>query len=300
MSVRRRAFTLIELLVVIAIIAILLGLLLPAVQKVREAAARSSCANNLHQLGVACHLYHDANQSLPPGYAATAAYADTTPGWGWGVYLLPYLEQTNVYNQLNLSQPIPGQAAAQTRLTVFLCPSDVPSGGAFAVSDATLVPLGFVAPSSYAASCGSDASEVDDAVCNGIFYRNSRVRFVQITDGTSSTILLGDRAWTDTKGTWVGVPGGSITQPGPLNPWQTTVGPGAALVLAHANWINIKTDADGGLDDFSSRHTGGVNLLFADGSVHFVASITVDGPRRYAFRALGTRDAGDSPAGLDY
>src|SRR5438067_9733632 len=151
-SVRARwqAFTLIELLVVIAIIAILIGLLLPAVQKVREAAARLECQNNLKQIGLACHSYHDANGGLPPGYLATAAYPDTYPGWGWATFLLPYLEQDNLYKQLNLSAGVATEPAIRTVVKLYLCPSDSVPPSPFPVVNATLTPLCSAAPSSYA------------------------------------------------------------------------------------------------------------------------------------------------------
>src|SRR5208282_5978592 len=130
---------LVELLVVIAIIAILIGLLLPAVQKVREAASRTKCQNNMKQIGLALHAYHDANQSLPPGYSASGAYVngatDTSPGWAWGAYILPYLEQNSLYQQFNLTQPVQNSAAIETLVKTFVCPSDVGATGPFALTD---------------------------------------------------------------------------------------------------------------------------------------------------------------------
>jgi prepilin-type N-terminal cleavage/methylation domain-containing protein/prepilin-type processing-associated H-X9-DG protein len=297
----RSGFTLIELLVVIAIISVLIGLLLPAVQKVREAAARTQCLNNLKQIGLACHAYHDANNGLPPGYTATAASPATTPGWGWAAYLLPYIEQQNLYQQINFRQPVETQAAIQNIIKVYLCPSDIPPTGPFAVTDATFGTVCMAAPSSYAATCGDDYSDVDDPTGNGIFYRNSHTRFTDITDGTSNTTMIGERAWSQSKGIWAGSPNNAVLLPGLMNTWQSTTAPAPCLVLAHNNWINITTDSDGGLDDFSSNHTGGANLLFADGSVRFIRSITSDyyGPLHLAYMAMGTRAGGDSTAGVE-
>ena len=134
----------------------------------------------------------------------------------------------------------------------------------------------------------------------GIFYRNSRTRLTDITDGTSQTVMIGDRAWVDSKCMWAGAPSGAVMQPGPRNSWQMATGPAPCLVLAHNNYINIKTDADGGLDDFSGYHTGCVNLLLADGSVHIFRSIMGDGQERHDFWALGTRSGGEVIQVLDY
>jgi prepilin-type processing-associated H-X9-DG protein/prepilin-type N-terminal cleavage/methylation domain-containing protein len=296
----RGAFTLIELLVVIAIIGTLIGLLLPAVQKVREAAARIQCQNNLKQIGLACHAYHDAYQVLPPGYTATATYPATSPGWGWAAYLLPYIEQQNLYQQIDFTKPVETQAAIKTVISVYLCPSDIPPTGPFAVTDATFGTICMAAPSSYAASCGDDYTDVDDPTGSGIFYRNSRTRLTDITDGTSNTVMIGERAWVNAQGIWAGAPNNAVFRPGPRNTWQSTTAPAPCLVLAHNNWINITTDADGGLDDFSSQHPGGANILFADGSVRFVYSITSDyyGPIHLGWMALGTRAAGDMTNGV--
>ncbi len=296
----RSGFTLIELLVVIAIIAILIALLVPAVQKVREAAARLQCENNLKQIGLALHGFHDANKALPPGYYATAPYPGTSPGWGWGAYILPYIEQPAVFRQFNFGQPIQGQAAVQTVIPIYLCPSDLVPTAPFSVTDASFATLFQAGPSSYAATVGQDASDVADPTGDGIFYRNSRTRLADITDGTSQTVMVGDRAWAQVQGIWAGAPDGGVVRAGVRNPWKSATAPAPCFGLVHNNWINILTDADGGLDDFSSMHTGGVNLVFADGSVHFIHTITADGPERRAFWAMGTRANGDSIQGLDY
>jgi prepilin-type processing-associated H-X9-DG protein/prepilin-type N-terminal cleavage/methylation domain-containing protein len=296
----RPAFTLIELLVVIALIGTLIALLVPAVQKVREAAARTQCQNNLKQMGLALHAYHDANKALPPGYLATATYPGTSPGWGWEAFILPYLEQTPLYRQINLSQPIQGQAAAAVGIPTYLCPADMVTLTPFPVTDATGATLCNAAPSSYAATVGPDASDVADPTGEGVFYRNSRIRLTDIHDGTSETVMAGDRAWSQVNGIWAGAPDGGIVRAGISNPWQAATAPAPCFVLVHNNWINILTDSDGGLDDFSSMHPGGANMLFADGSVHFLGSILMDGPGRRAFWAMGTRAGNDSVQGLDY
>lgn len=305
-TIHRRAFTLIELLVVIAILAVLIGLLLPAVQKIRAAAARLQCQNNLKQIGLGLHAYHDANQAFPPGYAATPPYTDgetdTAPGWGWAAFLLPYIEQEPLFRQLNFNRPVQQSAAIQTAVKLYLCPSDLPPASAFPVTDAFGAPVTRAAPSSYAACVGGDESGTNDPSGLGIFYRNSRTRLTDVTDGTSNTLLIGEKAWVHANGVWAGVIPGGVIRRGPQNPNPGSPGAtGAAtsLVLSHAHLNNPTTDTDGGLDDFSSKHFGGSNFVFADGSVRFLRSVpgdaadgsyTADGR---AFQALGTRAHGE-------
>jgi prepilin-type N-terminal cleavage/methylation domain-containing protein/prepilin-type processing-associated H-X9-DG protein len=313
MHPRRRAFTLIELLVVIALIAILIGLLLPAVQKVREAAARVQCRNNLKQIGLAFQSYHDANHAFPPGYQASGAYldgaTDTAPGWGWPTVILPYLEQDNLFRQLDLGQPVQNSPAIQTVVKFYLCPSDLFPPGAFAVPDAFGSTVTTAAPSSYVACVGGDESDTTGPTGLGVFYRNSRTRITDITDGTSSTILVGERAWSNANGIWAGAVSGGVCKRGQMNPCPGSAAsfyPASVLVQAHSHLNNATTDTDGGLDDFSSRHPGGSHFAFADGHVSFLRSIPGDNPDgsytpdSIAFQSLGTRAGGEVVQGLDY
>ena len=298
---------------VIAIIGILIGLLLPAVQKVRGAAARLSCTNNLKQIGLACHNYHDANRSFPPGYLAAGPYSDgatdTAPGWGWAAFLLPYVEQDNLYRQLNFAQPVPKSPAIQTVVKTYLCPSDVCPPGAFAVPDAFGNTAAQAAPCSYAACVGGDESETQGPTGRGVFYRNSQTRLTDVTDGTANTVLVAERAWSNANGVWAGAIPGAVCRRGQLNPCPGTGAafyPASTLVQAHGHLNNATSDADGGLDDFSSRHTGGSNVAFADGHVAFLRSVPgdqADGSYTadsVALQALCTRDGGEVNQGLDY
>jgi prepilin-type N-terminal cleavage/methylation domain-containing protein/prepilin-type processing-associated H-X9-DG protein len=309
MQRKHRGFTLIELLVVIAIIGILISLLLPAVQKIRSAAARLQCSNNLKQIGLGLTNYHGTYNSFPPGYFALQPNGDpnfaSAPGWGWATFLLPYVEQEPLYNELlqailnNVPINSPTVSAAiQTRIAIYVCPADLAPQSAFNVwglpanPSYPLVyfqgaPSGvFAGPSSYAACVGRDEdSDADGITGSGVFYCNSKTRLTDLLDGASQTILVGERSWGNAQGLWAGaIPGCAMTF-GTNNACLSVISGGLPnspiyappmLVQAHAHLVNPTTDADGGTDDFSSLHTGGANVLFADGSVHFTRSTPPD------------------------
>ncbi len=323
---RRRAFTLIELLVVIAIIAILIGLLLPAVQKVREAAARAQCQNNMKQLGLACHTYHDANKKLPPGrkslgntQGAAIATFPSDPiilNHHGLIYLLPYIEQGNLYSRINrnaatgnfmasqvfgypispgstLSTPdaiASGNAAlAAVELSILLCPSD---GGNRIIAPGSVhySPDGTAGQVAAVKTCYDFIAQAQGVnrynwwrnTSTGtryIFGENSTTTLVSITDGTSNTLLMGEQTLELFNGVtsswayagWVSVgidPVGAwnVTFPAQgLNIWNYNNNPSPLNKQPgrRASWYNA-----------ASLHTGGVNFVFADGSVRFIQETT--------------------------
>jgi prepilin-type N-terminal cleavage/methylation domain-containing protein len=292
----RSAFTLIELLVVIAIIAVLVGLLLPAVQKVREAAARTQCANNLKQMGLALHNFHDSYGHFPSGYLCPQPKTDifyTAPGWSWAAQMLPYMEQQNLYQLINFTVPVedPSNLAIRTTvLKLFVCPSDR-STGIFTIYNTSGAPMVQAATSSYAGNFGTGFMYlVPPDQGTGVLFRNSQVRLTDITDGTSNTFVVGERGSFFTQAPWAGAVsyGTEIVTPGaPVS--HTHIERATAQVLAHADPLHGFNASDSDPDDFFTPHTGVGLFFFADGSVRPVRI----GTPVAIMDALATRSGGE-------
>jgi prepilin-type N-terminal cleavage/methylation domain-containing protein len=278
MLIRRQigGFTLVELLVVIAIIGVLLGLLLPALQAAREAARRSSCTNNLKQIGLALQNYHGQYKHFPP--AAPLFIRDIEPSIGWRVMILPFLEETSVYQEIG---PTPDGGAAkwtpQRRvIDVYVCPSNerpVSNG-------TTLVEAHYAAISG--AYRGSDRFDLEDSICgdiykNGIFYPESRTTIAKITDGTSHTLAVGERRciWRDWMdgATRIGMPPTEICTEAAKNiRFPINADPNVFGYYKFDDTAPAGAKKDVLLNDlyFASRHPGGAHFCIADGSVQFV------------------------------
>ena len=300
---RRRGFTLIELLVVIAIIAVLIALLLPAVQAAREAARRAQCANNLKQMGLALHNYHDVVGAFPPGYLSRPGLDgdNTGPGWGWAALSLPQIEQSPLFNSVNFSLAIEAPANQTSRLTkvnTFICPTDASFAPQFTVVDdstsgTTLgAPICDVASSDYVGCFGTgDVSDVPGRDRGeGLFFRNRSVRIAEVVDGTSQTIAVGEKSQNLARATWTGAVSHAAV---PITELQAEDGlspeGGAALVLSHTGELDGPNSKPAHADQFWSRHPGGAQFTFADGSVRFLKE-----KRPLAlFRSLATRQGGE-------
>jgi prepilin-type processing-associated H-X9-DG protein len=286
----RHGFSLAELLVMLAIIGVVMGLLLPAVQKVRESANQSSCANNLRQIGLALHHYHDTHHSLPPGVSYRNG-ADPFPFMSWQTRVLPFAEQQNLWNQADQAFARdknflhnPPHVGLTTVVPLYGCPSDSRTS-----SVAQLPGNIAVAFTDYLGVEGRDQNRQD-----GVLYLDSHVAFREITDGLSNTLMVGERppsadgllgwwyaGWgqeQDGSGDMVlGVREWNVGRYGPqcpVGPYH--FGPGR---------INNQCDAF----HFWSRHAGGAHFLFCDGSVRFL-SYSADP----ILPALATRKGGET------
>ncbi len=309
--VSRRGFTLIELLVVIAIIATLVAILLPAVQQAREAARRSTCNNNLKQLGIAIHNYHDTYNVFPPGYVdikPNPGIQDNEGYWSWSVFIMPFMEQGAAYDALNPGPKTATQAMSsnqsimQAAFPSFRCPSDtapqhqdVSNCAGCAIQNTSGTNLGlsitnYLGVNSSALVRYNKATNYLDGTtgATGIFYRNSSTRFRDITDGLSNTALIGERAY---------IRSGRRNLAGDLfaardrdgNGPDSRTWPDASTASASGHYydqglvriVGSTLDAvnpvlpTGGQNDrfhaFSSLHQGGAQFVLCDGSVRFVS-----------------------------
>lgn len=278
---RQRGFTLIELLVVIAIIGVLVALLLPAVQQAREAARNSQCKNNLHEIGVALHNYHELHLQFPPGYIDQDGIANNNsgPNWAWSAMLLPVLDENPKYEALKVGERTlvansdgtfpKGLEALQSRLSIFRCPSDWgdvlnPAGGRdISATNVEIATSNYVGVNSSRNLRTREGLTGDSA--NGIFFWNSNVAFRDVLDGETSTFIVGERVWEFGGGQRCNA--ATIYNADRDNEMNNA---GIADVLGCGRRVLNDNTSNQCRRTFSSMHPLGANFLMCDGSVQFI------------------------------
>ena len=293
---KRGAFTLVELLVVIAIIAILVGLLLPAVQAAREAGRRSQCQNNLHQLGLAVLNYESSMKVFPTRLALTTmSIGSRELGLGEPIFC-PFMEYSGLYKDLGVDHQklmavfatASGPNLLQTKITAFRCPSDTTPDtvpGTLRAFDGNGNTAKIeVSASNYVASAGMIGGDNTGTVPNtGVFFNNSAVTTAQIVDGLSSTFMLGERDMRDGAAYWVGVRNtqnachwgvfenrARVSMLFNQNQLNSAYSPVQVPNSSDVAFTNGVKDCDCCSEGFDSSHPGGANFVFCDGSMHFI------------------------------
>jgi len=321
-SPRFRGFTLVELLVVIAIIGTLTALLLPAVQSAREAARRAQCSSSMRQLGIAMHVYLDANRRFPAGYLADttsptrdAETWDADPGTGWGMAIAPMLEEDALYAAYDKTGGVAAVAnrdIVSRRLGTFLCPSSsgprdpftvLGATGAAHASNARLGRTDYVANAGHEDPWDTSPRATWDSICNGPLYRNSTVRPAQVIDGLSKTVFLGEHSQELSQKAWAGIVPGAWSHPEEkYRAAGTAAEHAAALVLSHSGpavdegaVIHAPNDPAGHCDQMFSQHPLGSNVTLGDGSVRLIVA-TID---RGVWAALCSIANGEPVSGVD-
>ena len=293
---KRRGFTLIELLVVIAIIAILIALILPAVQKAREAARKAQCKNNLKQLGVALHNYHDSAKYLPPGWVGVTPGIGHAPfgmnGFGWGTHILPQLDQAPLYRKFDFSKminenatmPINNESLLQTTLPAFLCASD-PNDTDWVITHAvTGHNLALVASANYIGIYG-----INDFICGpgfqckdtGPLYQNSSVKLTDIKDGTSHSVIVTERR-NDALNVWYG---NNVRAT-----WSGVVPEAVDVLEVYLSELDDSSSDELDAEDGSSYHGKSAHFLFCDGHVQLISGNI----NLRILQALGTIKGGET------
>jgi len=257
-----RGFTLIELLVVIAIIAILVSMLLPAVQQAREAARRAQCKNNLMQIAIGLLNYEMAHECLPPGSVDPGRpIRNAAEGYhvGWLVQLLPYLDQANTFEHFDFSMSVyddKNKDARGVRIPVLVCPS---------------IPAARSWPATTYAGCHHDVEAPIDIDNNGVLFLNSSIRYHDIRDGSSSTLFVGEHSdfvplgWASGTRASLRNTGSAINAGGLATPW-----PLASVASNGADAADGNAPAPLAVGGFSSPHQGGAHFALGDGSVRFI------------------------------